>query len=280
MSCAPVHGKIGPWWVLAILFTICMLFSGCAIPERLFFITDKNLKLDKLPPALNVEEITFPSIDGKSLYGWYLAGAPGRPLVLFCHGNATNVSGEIHRLMLLQELGLSVFIFDYRGFGISEGAPSSTGTHRDALGALAFLENRGWTPQEMIYFGRSLGAAVALQLALERPAAGLILESPFTSLADLVRERHPRFGAFFPWALPNCYDNLAAIHRLESPLLIIHGDKDSVIPPRMAHQLFSHAPGPKLLYIVEDAGHANLSVPGEERYRLALSFFLFSYAGF
>lgn len=209
------------------------------------------------PAALNLEyrEVLFTAEDATEIHGWYLPGEPDKPLVLFCHGNAGNISHRLDNLMLLHQLGLSTFIFDYRGYGKSQGTTSEEGTYSDVRGALRYLKEQGWSAKQMIYFGRSMGAGVALQLALEEPPAALVMESPFTSVSAMGRHHYPILSLVAGWLIQARYNNLQKIDRLMAPLLIFQGEKDWIVPPKMAEQLYRKAPQPKQLVILPGANH-------------------------
>ncbi|MEZ4598258.1 MAG: alpha/beta hydrolase [Syntrophotaleaceae bacterium] len=229
-------------------------FEG--MDRRFIFFPDRTLHATPAAAGLTYEEVRFPASDGVSLHGWYLPGDSGKPLVLFAHGNAGNLSHRIDNLAGFHRLGLPVFIFDYRGYGRSEGRPSEKGTYADMRGALAWLKKQGWKTEQMIYFGRSLGAAVALNLALEEPPAGLVMESAFTSVAEMGWHLQPMTYALLGWwAISSRYDNLAKIGGLRSPLLLFHGEDDTIVPPEMARQLLEKAPSPKSLYLIPGADH-------------------------
>lgn len=240
---------------------------NAALEHMFLYFPDSDLVAT--PSAFNLpfEEVHFPANDDTRLHGWYVPGAKGQPLVLFCHGNAGNISHRLDNLRLLHELGVSVFIFDYRGYGRSEGRASESGTYEDARGALAWLARKGWTPERMIYFGRSLGAAVALQLATEHPPAGLILESAFTSIREMGRQHYPLLWTLAGWALEARYDNTSKIGQLKAPLLVIHGSADRIVPVRMGQALFAAAPEPKTLFIIPTADHNDTYTKDELNYR-------------
>ena len=138
--------------------------------------------------GLSVEEHSFPTTDDLRLHGWIARTDPAAPWLLWCHGNAGNISHRADNLALLVEHGLNVFIFDYRGYGRSEGRPSEPGFYADAAAAYDYLRSTaGVTPAQIVLYGRSLGAPVAAELALRRPAAGLILEAPLGSITAMAR---------------------------------------------------------------------------------------------
>ena len=181
-------------------------------------------------------------------------------------GNYGNMSHRLLNLRLLHRLGVSIFIFDYRGYGQSLGHTSEQGTYDDLRGAIAMLVQRGWKPDRMILFGRSLGAAVALQVAIETTPAGVILETPFTSIRDMGWSHYTLFYFLLGWLIQADYDNLAKIGRLHCPLLILHGTKDTICPPRMARELFERANDPKQLVWIEGAGHNDTLDRGGQSY--------------
>jgi fermentation-respiration switch protein FrsA (DUF1100 family) len=229
---------------------------ACAALEQMFlYFPDKALVMTPATVRLEYEDVSFGAEDGTRLHGWYLSGEPGKPVLVFCHGNAGNISHRVDNLRLLRRLGLAVFIISYRGYGRSEGTPSEKGTYSDMRGALAWLKGRGWSADRMIYFGRSVGAGVALQLALEQPPGALVLESPFTSIPAMGRLHYPLLWRLAGWALDARYDNLAKIGQLRSPLLVFHGERDEIVPHRMGMELFDRAPQPKSFHSIAGAGH-------------------------
>lgn len=248
--------------------------SESAMEHQFIFFPDRPLVATPALFELNYEEVRFAAEDGTKLHGWYLPGDPERPLILFCHGNAGNISHRLDNLRLLHRLGVSVFIFDYRGYGQSEGKASEAGTYSDARGALAWLRERGWSQQRIVYFGRSLGAGVAVQLAVEQPPAGLILETPFSSIAAMGRHHNPILYRLLGWLLDARYDNLAKIGQARVPLLMFQGDRDQIVPQDMARRLFEAANEPKTWHLIPGADHNDTYDVGGETYWKAWSEFL------
>jgi fermentation-respiration switch protein FrsA (DUF1100 family) len=270
--------RIVPVLLLATSLLAPAITEG-ALEQRYIYFPDRQLAATPAALGLAYEEVRFSAADGVRLHGWYLPGAAGRPLVLYCHGNAGNISHRLASLRLLHNLGLAIFIFDYRGYGQSEGTPSEEGTYADARGALAWLQQRGWGREDAIYFGESLGAAVALQLAVEQPPAGLVLEAPFTSIAAMGRHHNPLLFFLLGWLLDARYDNLAKNGSVCSPLLIIQGEADTIVPPAMSRRLYAAANGLKSLHRVDGAGHNDLLRAGGKAYRDAWREFLTALAG-
>ena len=230
--------------------------------------------------SLSYEDITFSATDATQLQGWLVPGQAGAPAVLFCMGNAGNISHRLETLQLLHQLGVTVFIFNYRGYGTSEGRASEAATYSDLAGAMNFLNERGWPAERIILFGRSLGAAVSLEGSLHRTPAGLIMEAPFTSIEAMGRHHYPLLNSLLGWLIGAKYNNLAKIADLEAPLLIIHGKNDRICPPNMAEELYARAPQEKQLLWIPEAGHNDGFVVGGERYRDTLKQVIYSWTGF
>jgi uncharacterized protein len=207
--------------------------------------------------GLAAREVAIDTDDGERLHGWFVAAqAPARGHVLLCHGNAGNVGDRVEHAQLLTGVGFDVLLFDYRGYGRSSGRPSEEGTYRDARAAReSLLGQEGVEARQVVYLGESLGAAVALMLALEVPPRGLVLQSAFTSLREMAREHYP----FVPRLLvSDAYPSLARIRRLESPVLVLHGEDDDIAPAAHGRTLFGAAPEPKTLRLFPGLGHNDL----------------------
>lgn len=242
--------------VLSLLF---LTFIGCAVINRFIFTPTKGITSTPAASSIPYQEVWFPSRDGVRLNGWFISGAPAKPLVLFFHGNTGNLSDNLEYIKLLHGRGFPIFIFDYRGYGKSEGEPvAENDIYQDARGAISYLEGRGWRHQWMLYFGQSLGGAVALQMALETPPSGLVMEGAFTCMKDIVKHMSP-FGYYTVgwWGIDLPFDNLAKIAQVKVPVLLIHGEKDPVVPMDMTMRLYARAVQPKMLYIIMGGGHCN-----------------------
>ncbi len=255
-------------WI--ILASISILFCGKAdamFENQFIFFPERTLSSTPGSVGLPYKEVIFAASDEVSLHGWYVPGKTEKPLVLFFHGNAGNISHRLENLRLFHDrLGVSVFIFDYRGYGKSDGKPSEAGIYQDARGAWKWLESRGWTTERMIYFGRSLGAAAAVQLALEAPPSGLALETPFPSIGAVGRHHYPLLYPLAGWAVGARFDSLSKMDRIRVPLLVLQGDSDRIVPEEMARQLFQRANEPKTFHLIEGAGHNDTFHVGGESY--------------
>ena len=240
-----------------------------------FFVFHPQTELDMTPDRMGLhhESIFFDAADGTKLHGWFFPLSGKSLVILFCHGNAGNISHRLHNIQELLKKGFQVFIFDYRGFGKSNGSPSREGVYLDGLAAYDYLRNRlGIPPNRIILFGRSLGAAVATEIAAKRKVNRLILESAFTSTKAMARTM-PLFALLSPF-LPAHYNNLKKIEHITIPKLIIHGNRDEIIPFTMGEQLFEAGPEPKAFYAIEGAGHNDTWVIGGKKYFETLKQFI------
>ncbi len=204
------------------------------------------LQLEATPDQAGMayEDVYFTTGDGVRLHGWWVPAESGRRAVLFCHGNAGNISHRLESIAVFHRLGLNVLIFDYRGFGWSGGSPDEEGTYRDAAAAYRHLEEeRGVAPERIVIFGRSLGGAVAIELARRKKAAALIVESSFTSAVAMGKLIFP----YLPVGLliRNRYDSLSKVGELRLPVLFIHSPDDELVPFEQGERLFAAAPEPK-----------------------------------
>lgn len=264
---------------LCLMLFVSVLGTGCASPlvtayeNSQVFQPSVYPEGDWEPAGLEYEDAFFQAEDGTHLHGWFLAHPAPRAVILFAHGNAGNLS---HRREMLEELRdrhqVAIMIFDYRGYGRSEGKPGEAGLLQDACAAREWLSHRtGVQEREIVLMGRSLGGGVAVDLAANDGAAGLILVSTFNSLVD-VAEHH------IPWLpadklMVNRLDSLSKIDRYHGPLLQTHGDRDPVVPYEYGLELFGRANSPKQFVTVSGGGHND---PLSEEFHAALEQFLVS----
>jgi uncharacterized protein len=204
--------------------------------------------------------------DEVELHGWWWDAGEETPTVLFFHGNAGNIAGRLGTAEMMVRRGISTFHLDYRGYGRSRGEPSEAGVRRDAEAALAWLAGVRGGEERIVVHGRSLGGAVAAGLALNRNVAGVVLESTFTSLEEMGAEVYPFLPAFLFRRLRGRFDALGAVSRLRTPVLVVHGTADDLIPFRMGEALHERASEPKTFYPVAGAGHNDLPMVGGEAY--------------
>jgi fermentation-respiration switch protein FrsA (DUF1100 family) len=260
--------------VLRIL-VLLLLLGGLLLLLEKHLIYFPMRSHDVTPGGLGLahEEVELRAEDGVRLHGWFLPVKGSRLTVLLCHGNAGNVSHRLDRALLMQSrLRVDTLLFDYRGYGQSEGSPDEEGTYRDARAAYRWLGSRGVGPERIVLFGESLGSAVALQVAVEAEARALVLESPFTSIPDMARAVYP-FLPLWPFVRTR-YDNLTKVPRIRAPLLVLHGDRDEIVPFAQGRRVFEAAPAPKRFFAIPGASHNDTYVVGGEAYWRVLREFL------
>ena len=228
------------------------------------------------------EELRIPSGSGTErgdLHAWWIPGEKNNvPTVLYLHGNFRNISYNLENALRYRMLGCNLLLMDYRGYGKSAGGkPSEAKVYEDAEAAWQYLlKQRGVKPQQTLIYGHSLGGAVAIDLAVRHPeAAGLIIESTFTSMQAMGELKHDLLPV--GWLLNQRFESLQKIPQLKVPLLLIHGTWDKKVPVNMAQQLFDAAPQPKTLTLIEGGEHGNSGAVGWIEYRDAVSAFVKQY---
>lgn len=237
----------GPLIVMAgLIYSVLCLYLFLMQSKILFYPNLPGRKLTTSPAdiGLEYESVSIVTKDKVQIHGWFVHSGRKRGTILFMHGNAGNISHRLDSLQIFNHLGFSTFIIDYRGYGQSEGKITEEGTYLDAEAAWQYLtETRGIDPREIIVFGRSLGGAIASNLASKKQPGGLILESVFTSVPDMAAKLYP----VFPVRLlcRYTYDTNAAIQSVSSPVLIVHSPDDEIIPFENGLELFSSAKEPK-----------------------------------
>jgi len=221
--------------------------TACMRLDDFMFFPDRSVS----PPPAGVEERWITTADGVRLHAWYAAGPPGVPTLVWAHGNAGNIACRADVLHELAARGLAVLAFDYRGYGGSEGRPTEAGVYRDAEAAYDSERARGVRPERLVCFGESLGGAVAIHLASERPCAGVVVVATFTSMRDVGRAHYGPLAVL----AGSRFDSVGRVAHLSVPLLVAHGDRDDVVPFALGEQLFAAAREPKRFVRVPGARH-------------------------
>jgi uncharacterized protein len=208
------------------------------------------------------EAIYFKSKDNVELFGWFVPTPNPKGTILFCHGNAGNISNRLDYLGIFNRLEFNTFIFDYRGYGLSGGRPSEEGTYLDAQAAWEFLTNKkGLSPDRIVLYGESLGGAVAAHLAAKQSPGALILASSFTSLPELGSEIYRLFPV--RWLSRFSYDTLEFMKHVKCPTLVIHSPEDDIVPFSQGRELFNASPGPKELLTIKGDHNTGFLVSGD-----------------
>jgi pimeloyl-ACP methyl ester carboxylesterase len=215
--------------------------------------------------GLPLEEVWLPVDESVTVFGWFVDAGPTKPVLLWCHGNAGNISHRLENIRELYRRGLSVFIFDYRGYGRSTGSLSEPGMYQDALACYDYvLYQRKIASDRIVLFGRSLGACVAGEVAIHRPSAGVILEGAFPSIQSMSDQHY--LGLPARWFVDVEFNLVQKIGKFHLPVLVIHGEKDSIVPVELGRQVFNAAHEPKQWYGVPGADHNDVPFVGGNPY--------------
>jgi uncharacterized protein len=249
------------WWQIARRIGLVLLFGYVAIiallmifEESLIFFPSKYPDGDWQPAGLQFEDAWFEAADGTKLHGWFVPHNSPRAIVLFAHGNGGSISHRADFFRALNQLGVAVLAFDYRGYGRSEGSPNEAGVVADGRAAREWLAKRtGIAEQDVVLMGESLGGGVAVALAAEAPARGLILENTFSSIPDVAAAHYP--GLPVRALMRTRLDSAAAIKNYHGPLLQVHGDCDTIVPFTLGKKLFEAANEPKKFVVINGCDH-------------------------
>ncbi len=277
-------GKKPPWkglfmpihWAyliaLVVILAVCFYLFYPRVEDFFIYFPQSHFDFSPEEFRLQYRDASFRTEDGEQLHGWFFQGEEGSPVILHFHGNAGNISHRLDLVQIFLRKGLSVFLLDYRGFGKSSGRPSETGLYQDGLAAWSYLvEKESIAPERIVLHGHSIGAAVAIEVALQKKVRGLVIESAFTSTKDMAKTM-PLFLLLYHF-LPAHYDNLQKIERVHVPKLIIHGEADEIVPFSFGWTLYGAASEPKYFLRIERAGHNDTFVVGGEKYLDAFAAF-------
>ncbi|MDQ7784898.1 MAG: alpha/beta hydrolase [Desulfomonilaceae bacterium] len=233
--------------------------------ENAIFYPDTFMMYGPSDFDLDFEDIWFETADGVRLHGWMIPADSPEGLMLFCHGNAGNISHRLDNISRLHDINISVFIFDYRGYGRSGGQISEAGLYTDTEAAYevahTYARDKGL---KLVIFGRSLGGVAAVHVASTNSCSGVILESTFTNLAAMARTHFPL--PLVDGLLKHRFNSLGKIRHVKAPLLFFHGDNDEIVPYRYGLELYEAAPKPKEFVSLEGAGHNDTYLVGGRAY--------------
>jgi len=260
--------------VLAVAAVCYVAVAGLLYVFQPHFIYFPGPPPQRSPAAIGLafEELWLEPAPDARVHAWWVPAGDQAPVLLFMHGNAGSIGDRLESLRLFHELGLSVLIFDYRGYGASSGVPGEQATIEDARAAWRYLRReRGVPAGRIVLFGRSLGAAVAIALASEVEAGALIVESAFTSMGAIAARHYPWLPA--RWLVRVHYPNLERIGAASMPVLVVHSREDRLIPFEMGRRLHEAARAPKA-FLEITGGHNDGFLVSGARYREGLAEFL------
>lgn len=256
--------------VVATYAAVCVLLY--LFQSHLIYFPTRDYRATPSDVGLEFEDLRIETRDGISIAAWHISHSDPKGSIIFCHGNAGNIADRLYSVKLLHDLRYNVLIFDYRGFGRSEGSPSEAGTYEDAEAAWRHLvKAKGESPSRVVVFGRSLGGAVAVELAHRHRPAALVVESTFTCLADIGRIHYPLIPVSL--LLKSRYDSLSKVSAIPCPKLFLHGIEDNLIPITNARRLFDAAAPPKE-FIETPGGHNTGGFTYGTKYAARLGAFL------
>jgi len=248
--------------LILLVFYLAFLITIYFMQDRMLYFPDREILQTPKDIGLEYEEVSLQTKDNVIVSGWYIPAKHEKGVLLFCHGNAGNISHRLESISIFHDIGLSVLIFDYRGYGKSEGKPSEKGTYCDAEAAWNYLvEVKRKTPDRIIVFGRSLGAAIAADIALKKIPAGLIMESSFLSVPEMGKRYYP----WIPVRLLSKYDysTIDKIRSITCPKLIIHSPDDEIVPFEHGKSLFEEAVQPKDFLKIQGGHNEGFLISGD-----------------
>ena len=264
----------------SLVLVVISLFLGLMLllfvfQEKMVFFPGKRIGDTPEAAGLHYEDVYLVTDDNITIHGWFVPRPDAKATLLFFHGNAGNLSHRLESISIFHDIGLSVFIIDYRGYGRSGGRPSEQGTYRDAMAAWNYLvDERRVRPDEIIVFGRSLGGAVAAWLAAKVTPAAVILESTFTSVKELGKFYYPYLPV--SWIARIHYPVDEHITSFNCPVLIVHSHQDEVIPVIHGQRLFEYAREPKM-FLPISGDHNNGFLLSKDVYIKGVKQFLHTY---
>jgi len=233
------------------------------LERRNLFFPFREIECTPQAIGLSYEDIYFTTEDGKKINGWFIPAKEAKRTILFFHGNAGNVSHRLDKIKIFHDLGLNIFIIDYRGYGKSEGAPSEAGLYLDAKAAYSYLtDNLNIIPSSIILYGESLGGAVALELATKVTASAVITEETFSNMRGIAKDTYPFMPSFL---VSDGFNSLSRIEKVDIPKLIIHSKNDEMIPFSNAQTLYNKAKNPKVLAVISGS-HNDAFIESEKDY--------------
>ena len=239
--------------VILILFYVLLLISVFIFQRKLLYHPNFSNHVTGDGLIHSIEKINIKTEDNIDLKGWFHLKDLKKKTILFFHGNAGTLDNRIYKLNFLGNLDINFLIIAWRGYSGSSGKPTEPGLYQDAKSAVSWLNLKGIAEKNIILYGESLGTAVAVEIGQNKDFAGIILEAPFTSMVDLGQKYYPFFPVRF--LLKDKYESKNKIKNLKSPVLVLHGRKDKIVPFYMGEKIFEMANSPKFKYFTDLDDH-------------------------
>ncbi len=247
---------LGLTGAVAVVYVLILAYLWATQRSHIYRPGDERPDLAASTVAALMREVAIEGEAGLVLGAWYAPARPGKPTILYCHGNAGTLGGREERVLPYLQRGYGVLLVAYRGYGGNPGTPTESGLYADARAHLDWLMAQGVSAEQVVLYGESLGAAVVVQLATERRVKALVLEAPFASIVQSARRRFPLFA--FDWLIKDKFANIDKIDKVQAPLFIAHGDQDRVTARQFGRMLFDKAKEPKAGLWPQGAGHNDL----------------------
>ncbi len=248
-------------FLIPLVIYVIVCFGAFLFQARFVFYPERDHVGDPSDAGLEYRDVTFRSATGTPLHGWFLPAPGATYTVLYCHGNAGNISHRVDAVKQFVDRGLSVFVFDYSGYGKSGGRVGERATYADVGGAWDWLvAEQGVSPSSIIIVGRSLGTAIAIDLATEVSPAAVILEAPFTSAVEMGARAYPWLPVRYVLSIR--YDSARKMPDVRAPKLFVHSLEDATIPYGMGKRLYNKAMGKKTWVRVRGAHDEPYLLPG------------------
>jgi fermentation-respiration switch protein FrsA (DUF1100 family) len=247
----PWHFKVMPQLLFLFLFFVLALLFLRYFENHAIFYPTRQIQFLPRDSGLDFEDVFFKTLDNIELNAWFIPSPKAKFTILFCHGNAGNISHRLEKILFLHSLGCNVFIFDYRGYGLSKDSPSEKGLYLDTRAAFDYLLSRGISQEQIIGYCESIGSAAIIDLASIRPMRALITEGAFSNGKDMAKYSFP----FLPyWVFSLRLDSENKVKLVKITKLMIHSLNDEIVPFKLGRKLYDAAPAPKELFEIR-GGH-------------------------
>ncbi|MBU2582213.1 MAG: alpha/beta hydrolase [Alphaproteobacteria bacterium] len=246
---------LGSLVALGCAIALIIILGAPHLERALMYSPDPTYTKPAEAGLIGVEEETIVTHDGEKLIVWYSPPAPGQPTLLYIHGNAGSLADRAERIAAYQQFGRGMCVMSYRGYSGSTGKPSERANVLDAVKTYDGLIAKGLQPEDIIAYGESIGSGIAVQLARQRPVAGIILDAPYTSIVDVAELCYPYLPA--RQMMRDRYETLEHLQYVDAPMLVVHGEADRVIPVEMGRKVAAQAPGVAEIVTFPEAGHSD-----------------------